>query len=246
MSEQLRKVGPASYLAVALVFAILSAFGTWQMQRRTWKEALLRTIAERQHLPPATTSDVRRLKCLPDGGVDDPCDFRPVMLTGRISDAPPVHIFISIPRQPNGLQGNGYWVFRHFSPSSGDTALWVNTGFVPAEQKSMAVVPSGDITLSGILRRAERRGRFSGANDKKNNIYFVRDPAEFPFAPSIETSYYVDMTGPVPTSGVPYPMAGKLVISNRHLEYALTWYGLAATWLTISGVAIRRRRLNDG
>jgi surfeit locus 1 family protein len=61
----------------------------------------------------------------------------------------------------------------------------------------------------------------------------------------MEPTYYFDMSGPVPASGLPYPMAGKQVIPNRHLEYALTWFGLAATWLVIAAVAIRRRSVNS-
>jgi surfeit locus 1 family protein len=252
MSEAKHPIGAATYISVALVFAILMGFGTWQMQRRAWKEALLRTIAERQALPPAVTFDRAALGCRPDQGLEDPCDFRPVRLTGRIADPAQVHIFISIPRQPNGLQGNGYWVFRQFE-FSGDTAgraarVWVNTGFVPSDQKDAAPPLAGRLDLTGVLRRAERRGRFSGANDMAKNVYFVRDPAEFPATGATETAYYVDMSGPVPPSGarvgLPYPMAGKQMISNRHLEYALTWYGLAATWLLVAGVAIRRRFVN--
>jgi surfeit locus 1 family protein len=239
------KTGIASYIVIALVFAILAGFGTWQAQRRTWKEALLRTIAERQTLAPATVFDPKTLGCAPDKGLEDPCDFSPIRLSGRITDPMAVHIFISIPRQANGLVGNGYWVFRRFEPTDGSTGLWVNTGFIPADKKATALPPPGDSVITGMLRRAEPRGRFSGSNDLKNNVYFVRDPTEFPAAPGLERSYYIDMTGPVPPSGLPYPMAGKQAIANRHLEYALTWFGLAATWLVVAGVAIRRRSLNS-
>ena len=39
-------------------------------------------------------------------------------------------------------------------------------------------------------------------------------------------------------------MAGKTDIPNRHLEYALTWYGLAATLLVIAGILARQRLAN--
>lgn len=233
-----------------MVFALLLALGTWQWQRRTWKEGLLAAIAERQALQPATSFDPAALGCAPTKGLDDPCDFRPVLLTGRMSAAPEVHIFISIPRQPNGLQGNGYWVLRVFTAAASGSRIWVNTGFVPADKKAALPAPSADDSaIRGVLRRAEPRGRFSGANDLAKNVYYVRDPKEFPPCAAAgapcEADYYVDMTGPTPAGGLPYPMAGQLAIPNRHLEYALTWYGLAATWLVIAGLALRKRAVND-
>ena len=40
--------------------------------------------------------------------------------------------------------------------------------------------------------------------------------------------FYVEQETPVPPGGLPQP--GKLVVSlpDNHLQYALTWYGLAA------------------
>ncbi len=56
--------------------------------------------------------------------------------------------------------------------------------------------------------------------------------------------YYIDMIGPAPPSGLPLPHANKLAISNRHLEYALTWYALAATLFGIF-IAFTRSRLRQ-
>ncbi len=250
MSEPIRSAGAVTYVAVFVVFAFLAGLGTWQMQRKAWKDALLASIVERQKLPPFTLFQPGTLGCRPFDGLEDPCDFRPIRLTGRMADAPAVHIFISIPRQANGLQGNGYWVFRQFEPAGLGMRVWVNAGFVPADKKDLSEpISNAETSIEGVLRHAEPRSRFSGVNDLKNNVYFVRDPSEFPLpscsmvrCTNVDFSYYIDMTGPVPASGLPYPMAGKQVIPNRHLEYALTWYGLAVTWLIIAGIAIRPRR----
>ena len=249
----------ASYIGAAIVFAILASLGTWQMQRRAWKEDLLATISARRALPPVTTFDITALGCDPSNGLLDPCEFRPIKLKGRIADATEAHIFIAIPRQPNGLEGVGYWVFAPFelAGTAGPSHVWVNRGFVPQSRKAPESradpLSRAPIEVTGVIRQAEARGRFSGANDWKSNIFYVRAPAEFdpcvictahqgckcrPLAPF---DYYIDMIGPMPPSGLPYPMAGALTIANRHLEYALTWYGLAVTWLIIALAAMRRR-----
>ena len=35
-------------------------------------------------------------------------------------------------------------------------------------------------------------------------------------------------------------------LPNNHLQYALTWYGLAATLLVIAGMSLYRRRRGSG
>ena len=47
------------------------------------------------------------------------------------------------------------------------------------------------------------------------------------------TAFYIDQLAPAPPGGLPVPLDGKYSLSNRHLEYALTWWGLA---LTLVGV----------
>ena len=41
-------------LATLLGMALLIALGTWQMQRLSWKQGLIGSIAERTHAPPVT------------------------------------------------------------------------------------------------------------------------------------------------------------------------------------------------
>ena len=251
MSEPNSARRRAAFTVVAAVFAILMALGTWQIQRRTWKEGVLAAIATGRDRAPATVIDPAVLGCDASKGLLDPCDFRRIRIEGRMTALQEAHVFIAIPRQPNGLQGPGTWAFTVFEPTAGGR-IWVNQGFVPEAQKQAAgaLRPTDPVVIDGVLRRAEERTRFSATNDLIKNLFFVRAPREFeaccptcrcaPSAPAM-LDYYIDMTGPVPPSGLPYPMAGSLTIPNRHLEYALTWYGLAATWLVIALAALRRR-----
>ena len=53
MLRSLRQNGlVGSAIATAAAFAMLMALGSWQMQRKAWKEGLLAQIAERTHAPP--------------------------------------------------------------------------------------------------------------------------------------------------------------------------------------------------
>jgi surfeit locus 1 family protein len=241
-------------VAAAVAFAILLSLGTWQMARRAWKEGLLAAMSERARAAPVIAETWRDLGCRPDAvSVDrDPCDFRPVRLTVTFDHAGERHVFISVPRQANGVGGPGYWVFTP-ARVEGGARFYVNRGFVPEAQKARTIRASGEVAgpvqVDGLLRRAEPRGRFSNANDPARNVYYVRDPVEFgiePEAPAPPTRpsprlYYIDMTGPTPPGGLPLPLAGRIAIPNRHLEYALTWYALALTLVGVFAAFARRR-----
>ncbi len=40
--------------------------------------------------------------------------------------------------------------------------------------------------------------------------------------------FYIDLEGPVPPSGWPRPGPLEVHLRDQHLEYAITWFGLAA------------------
>jgi surfeit locus 1 family protein len=140
--------------------------------------------------------------------------------------------------------------YRLAPPAAGE--IYVNRGFVPQAQKLLSSRPrsvaTGHTEISGLLRRAEARGAYSNANDIGKNVYYVRAPMELGVAEPVPPPpgpspryYYVDQIGPAPPGDLPYPMAARIDIPNRHLEYALTWYGLAVTLLVIVAVFARQR-----
>jgi surfeit locus 1 family protein len=247
--------GIGATIGVLGILAVLLGLGTWQLQRRIWKEDLLAAMSARSALPPAV--DLSKLDCRPAAGWADPCEFRPVRLSVTFQHDQERHIFISVPPQADGVGGPGYWVFTPARTADGQ-GLYVNRGFVPERLKDVSVRAAGQIggsvTLEGVLRRSETRGRFAGANDPKRNIYFIRSPEELSNLDGPEPrpspdrmfnwAYYIDMTGPPASGGLPRPLAGKIAIPNRHLEYALTWYGLALTWLVIVWVRSRPPAVN--
>jgi surfeit locus 1 family protein len=249
-------------LAVLLAaLALLLSLGTWQLQRRTWKNDLLATIEQRTALTPVTRLPLD--ECRPDLALADPCHYLPVAIDVVFDHALERHVFISVPLQRDGVGGPGYWVFTWARTADG-RSIFINRGFVPEAKKDQATRFTGlgtaQITMTGVLRQAEQRGLFSAANDPDRNVYFVRSPTEFiactkepcskpdpAFFRALSTHYYIDQTGPPSPGGLPRPMVGRIAIPNRHLEYALTWYALAATLLGVAFFYRRgRRAVNDG
>ena len=118
----------------------------------------------------------------------------------------------------------------------------VNRGFVPDELKDPAKRAAGqiagDVSATGLLRVADVQTVFVPDNDAHRNICYWRDigamAATFGAdAPRVHR-YFIDAEANPPAPGG-WPKGGvtRLELPNRHLEYALTWYALAATLLVV-------------
>jgi cytochrome oxidase assembly protein ShyY1 len=100
--------------------------------------------------------------------------------------------------------------------------------------------------LVGVMRWPEPRGAFSPTDDPGRNLWFVRDPIAIAAAKDwgAVAPFFIELESPQPFGGLPHAAALKVNLRNEHLQYAITWYGLAlvvavmfAVWL--SGRATR-------
>ena len=70
---------------------------------------------------------------------------------------------------------------------------------------------------------------FTPADDLKENTWYLRDIKAMAAAHHWNNvaPFYVEMESPVPAGGLPKP--GRLVVNlpDNHLQYAITWFGLA-------------------
>jgi surfeit locus 1 family protein len=227
---------------------ILIGLGTWQMQRRTWKDGIIARLKQQQAQPPVPATAIwPSLPCRTAGiaALEDPCEYQPVSLRGVFDHGRERHIFTASPRAP-GVPStpSGYWVFTPMRLEGGSRTVYINRGFVPEERKDQTQrilgQPTQAVDVVGLYRSAQKRAMFDGANDPPKNIWYVRDPAELWPGEGVGAgevaqlrAAYVDMTGPIPAGNWPLPLGGKVELSNRHLEYALTWYGLAGTLIAV-------------
>ena len=51
-----------------------------------------------------------------------------------------------------------------------------------------------------------------------------------------------EQEAPVPPGGVPHPSTLTVRLRNEHLQYAITWYGLAAVLAVMFAIWVRRQR----
>lgn len=223
--------------------ALLVGLGIWQLQRLQWKEALIARVESRIHSAPVPAPgpdmwrpfDVERF------------DYRPVEAKGRFLHDKEIHVFaaLSEPKGPAG--GVGYRVMTPLE-TAGGWYLFVNRGFVPADRKDPATraqgqIP-GEVTVTGLVRPAEPAGIFTPGKDVAANVWFNRDPAEMAAAVGLPAErvapYTVDAAfDPALPGGL--PQGGETVVSfpNNHLQYALTWFGLAIALVAVFAVWAR-------
>jgi surfeit locus 1 family protein len=240
-------------LPALLVFIVLIGLGTWQVQRKAWKEALIASLTERlaaapEALPPAATWPKL-----------DPADdeYRRVKFTAQFDHSAEALVYGAASAFRPDVSGPGDWVFTPARLPDASIVM-VDRGFVPEDRKdpksrTEGQVP-GPVAIVGALRWPETRHWFTPNDDVAHNLWFTRDPQAMAAAKGLNKGlgavapFYVEQEAPVPPGGLPSP--GKIVVNlpNNHLQYVITWYGLAAA---LAGVFFawafgRGRRQNGG
>jgi surfeit locus 1 family protein len=231
----------AAFLVLAAAFAILVSLGTWQMQRLHWKEGLLTAIAERKSAPPVALADIEKI--LADGG---DIDYRTVSLAGRFDHSKERHFFATF----NGR--TGYYIFTPLRLDD-DRFLFVNRGFVPFEQKDSSTRLAGElptsVAINGLARPklGEKPSSIVPDNDLAKNIFYWKDLDTMASSVGLPADkvvpFFVDADATPNPGGLPIGGVTQFDLPNNHLQYALTWYGLAAALVVVSGIyAFRRGR----
>jgi surfeit locus 1 family protein len=137
----------------------------------------------------------------------------------------------------------GYWVFTPIQVAGG--IVLVNRGFVPEgrqDSKTRAEGQvSGPLAITGALRWPEQRGVLTPHDDPARNLWFARDPAAIASAMRLGSvaPFYIEQEAPVPPGGLPHPSALAVHLRNDHLQYALTWFGLAAVLVAVFAFWVR-------
>lgn len=233
MAEAPRARGPASRrhplllpaLATVIAFAILAGLGVWQLQRREWKTHLIESIeararGEAQPLPPQGAWD---------GWTAEKGEYQRAVATGTYDYGAEVPVHGLAPGEGPGQPLQGNYLLTPLKLAGGGTVV-VNRGFVPSGWKGPVDRPAGQVTVTGITRAPEAQGLFVPENDPARDEWFTRDPAAIAHAKGL-TGVAPFLLDAEATPGVAWPRAGLTVLDvpNNHLQYAFTWFGIAAT-----------------
>jgi surfeit locus 1 family protein len=224
-------------LATGIALAILIALGVWQLQRLAWKQDL---IGRLDALAAAPAEPVDRVLGRLSAGAD--VNFTRVVATcPGLAEAP----FVELYAMREGQAGSRL-ISACAVSAGGYRTLLVDRGFVIDTVSARPSVSSGagaPLRVTGVLRAPDPASRFAPPNTPSR--FFTRDPAAMAAALGVTAPapMYL-MAETVITPGFPALTAAPVPteLANRHLEYALTWFGLAAALVGVYAALLLRRR----
>ena len=209
--------------------AVLIGLGVWQLERKSWKENLIATLAERTSASPSLMPPPGEWRSLTPG-MDE---FRRVRLRAQFDARREARVYSGGAGLRDDVKGPGYFAFAPARLADGSTVV-VKRGHVdnpnPDASLKPVAVPAEAVDIVGVMRWPEQPGSFVSPHSDRQDLWFVRDHLAMArrdrwgdVAP-----FYIEMESPAPGGGVPRPGRVTVRLRNDHFGYALTWFGLAA------------------
>lgn len=214
---------------------ILIALGIWQVQRLHWKEGLIAqrdaAVAAPPIAPPQSFDAARSL------------EFHHIVAEGVFRNDKELYLAAS-----SDSGEAGYQVVTPLVMSDGRT-MFVNRGFVPSELKDPSKRAAGELTgtqrVVGLLRLPSQTkpSFFLPDNRPDLNLWFWVDLPAMAKAAGVAdpVPFYVDADKTPNPGGWPKGGITRLDLPNDHLQYAITWFGLAAAVTVSFGFWLRSR-----
>jgi surfeit locus 1 family protein len=206
------------------ILVVALGLGIWQMERREWKRDILDRIAVNQAAAPVTLDELLR---------GDPLrhEYGRVTLSGSFLNDKEFYLAARSLKNTVGLQ-----VVTPLRTDDGGIVLF-DRGWIPQERKDPAkraegLLP-GTVKLTGIVRRAQEQRQFAPDNVPDRNVWFhvdvplMRRMAGGAPDPKLDTFFLEADATPNP-GGFPIGGQTRLDIPNDHLQYAITWFLIAA------------------
>ena len=226
-AERRRNFRPTfwSTVAAAAALAVLVGLGTWQVQRLHWKEGVIAYREARLAMPPVSVGG--------ETAAAADLAFRRASATGRFLHAAE---FLIANRVRGGRAGFAVVTPLRLGPAD---LILVNRGWIPLDRADPKTRRKGQVsgatTVTGVLRKPGKTSPWVPDNEPAEGVWYYADPGAMASAAGlagVRDSVLVADETPNP-GGYPVGRAARVEIPNRHLEYALTWYGLALVLVAI-------------
>jgi surfeit locus 1 family protein len=159
-------------------------------------------------------------------------DKTKVSITGHFTDATPRRLLST-------YEGGPAWLLLQGFETDDGKALLVSLGKIP-QDASLPKNITAKLTLTGHLQNHNQgRGYFDVENKPVENQWYYWDVDAMLGQPSNNGEVLHLVPGSPGTEGL-FVEPPKADLRNNHLGYAITWFGLAAALLVMTGVFVLR------
>jgi surfeit locus 1 family protein len=211
-------------IASAALFVILAGLGVWQLERLQWKLGLIASV--QRHLAGAPIPLAEALMHEPDA------QYRRVVLDGEFENGKEAYVFAT------DAEGNpAYHVLVPFKTERG--VLVVDRGIVPPSLLDPAKRPRGQVAgptrVVGVWRTPDPPGFFTPPPDRAHRIWYARDIKDIARSDAVQPIAPVVVEADATPNRGGWPKGGqtRITFRNEHLQYAITWFALAAVLLGV-------------
>lgn len=217
----------AGHVIALVAIVIFTNLGLWQLRRHDDRSTLNQRIEQRIEAPPAPFAELL-------AGVEDlsTVEYRRVAATGTYDTTQEV---ILQNRSYNGI--SGHHVLTPLVLADG-SAVVVERGWVSIDASGPPVAeaapPQGEVTVEGIVRLTQERGRFGPVDPptgvleriSRVDVERLRLQSDLRLAP-----VFIQLTSQNPGQDVPLTLAEPETDPGPHLSYAVQWFVFAGVVL---------------
>ena len=225
---------PSTVVLVGVL--VLLGLGTWQLEREHWKQGMIDTLGRRLAAAPVELPPPDAWQQL----TPENSEFIRVRMRVEYLKADDALAYTSGSALRDDVKSPGYFVFSPVLLPGGQLIV-VNRGYTPDRSYPR---PTGSEEIVGAIRWPELPSLFVTEYDSTSAIWFTRDHRRMAVVNrwGDVAPFYIEQEAPIPPGGLPHPAALKVRLRNDHLQYALTWYSLAAVLVVIFALWVGKRR----
>ena len=224
--------------SVLLALIILLALGTWQMDRKGQKAALLEKLER-------VNEDIIELQSVNIN--EDNLDswlYRKLQIDGNFISDKNLFVFAHLSEPRGSYGGAGYWIMTPFLANNGKLII-INRGFIPQDMLDDFFEGKNQYDkekIAGYVRKFDEKNFFTPTTDYDQKILYLFEKTDIKkiFNLNKIEPYFIDLIDL--DQNIPQSNETLLKFPDNHLSYAITWYGLATALLFIYFYSRNRRK----
>lgn len=211
-------------ITVLITFIILVSLGFWQLNRLKEKKLFLASMQENLTSPAIDLAEIHNN--LP---------YQKIKLNGHFLPNKDVYLY---GRRSMSSEKDGYYLVTPFKTAE-DKIILVARCWFSNRNKNIITQTTNDEPheLIGVTMPSEKTRSYLPANDIKNNVWLTLDlhEASKVLGLNLENFYLIEESQDISNLDILLPLSINhlAAVRNDHLEYALTWFGLAASLVVI-------------